>query len=194
LKSFSLGDACRHQRIESRRQAGHEGMVERRLRLLALLPLYRLDHAAHAEQRIEPRPLESGDGFRPLRYGLCLAEGRLVQPDFRLTGLALDPQADCDIAPRQLLLGESPGSDLESLESRREAQAQIEIAAVDATGLPMPARLRVRAIGASETSHALKAHRRSLAALATSIPTHAAYSRVAQPRHGKGPSLVKTFS
>ena len=47
-------------------------VVERRLRLLALLPFHRFDHAAHAEQRVETRRLKPGQVLRPLRHGLAL--------------------------------------------------------------------------------------------------------------------------
>ena len=92
-------------------------MIERGLRLLALLPFDRLDHPAHAEQRIETRRLQAGQIVRPRRHGPRLAERRLVQPDLHLPAFALDPQIDGAIAAREFFLREAARPDLEPLEA-----------------------------------------------------------------------------
>ena len=73
LKPLPFGRAGAHELIERSGKAGDESMVERRLRLFALLPFYRFDHTAHAEQRVETRRLKPGQVLRPFCHGLGLA-------------------------------------------------------------------------------------------------------------------------
>src|SRR5579885_2286366 len=137
-------------------------MMERGLRLLALLRLDRLHDAAHRKQRVEPRRLDPGQALGPLGHRLRLRQGRLVQPNLGLLSFALHGEVDGAIAARQPLLTKAPRPDLEGLEAGREAQANVEIAAVDAAGFPRPARFPVHALGAGEAGHALKRHGVSL--------------------------------
>src|SRR5262245_9630140 len=132
--------------------------MKRRKRFLALLALGRFHHAAHAEQRVEPRMLQPGQVPGAFCHGLRLTERGLVQPNLRAPGLAPDPKIDGAIAARELLLGEAPRPDFERLETGGETQAEVERAAVDATRFPSPAGMPVHTVTTGKTSHALQCH------------------------------------
>ena len=68
--------------------------------------------------------------------GQHLAQRRLVEPDLRLALAALDVEVDGEAAARDALGDRLADARLQRLVARRQAQAHVEAAAVDASAPP----------------------------------------------------------
>ena len=147
-----------HKLIEHSGKTCQKRMIERSLRLLALLCLNGLDHAAHCEQRIKACRFEISQGLGPLRHRPCLSKRRFVQANLGPARFSPNAEVQGAIAARELLLSETSHPDLKRLETRRETQTKFETAAIDAARLPRPDRVPMHAVRASEASHAFKGH------------------------------------
>src|SRR4029079_11705657 len=98
----ALGTPRGHKLIECSLESNQQSFGESRLRFLIVLALDRLDHAAHAEQRIEPRMFQIGDFACAFGNGHGLAQRRLVELELELPRLTLDGEIDGAIAPVEL--------------------------------------------------------------------------------------------
>ena len=115
------------------------------MRLLALLALHHLDHAAHGKQRIEIRRLFVGERLGALGRGERLDQRSLVQANGELSGFPSQREIERAIAASERILGERARLDLEPFKTRWHAEAKLKPTPIDAPHLPMPARLAMDA-------------------------------------------------
>src|SRR5690606_16371546 len=100
--------------------------------------LHNVEHALEAQQRLDARLLGAGCLAQSRGDGEYAIEGCLIEAHLARPRAPLDAEGCIDAAARNDLCDAVADLRLQGLETRREAETQIQAAVVDAANFPVP--------------------------------------------------------